>query len=324
MRSVWSGHLAFGLVSIPVRLYPATEAKDVRFHLVDPATGRRVRYRRVVGREPEPAEEAAADEILEDDEDEPAAAGSHDTPSPGEGPYGAAAPRAGDGASEVEVPFEELARGYEVEPGEQVIITREELARVRPQRSRTIEIEDFVELMSIDPVYFEKSYVVAPEAGGGSDKPYVLLMRALERAGRVGIGRFVLRTKPHLVAIRARSGVLALETLFFGDEVRDLSALAPTEASVSIEGRELRLAEELVGMLAADWDPSAYGDTYRQDLLSLIATKTPRRPLEETVVAGATPPGSGAEALMEALRQSVEEAKRRTHSVRPGPTSEAV
>jgi DNA end-binding protein Ku len=324
MRSVWSGHLAFGLVSIPVRLYPATEAKDVRFHLVDPATGRRVRYRRVVGRQPEPAEGAAADELLEDD-DAAAAAGSHDTPSSGEGPHGAVAPRADDGASEVEVAFKELARGYEVEPGEQVILTREELARVRPQRSRTIEIEDFVELTSIDPVYFEKSYVVAPEAGGGSDKPYVLLMRTLERAGRVGIGRFVLRTKPHLVAIRARSGVLALETLFFGDEVRDLSALAPMEAPVSIEDRELRLAEELVGMLAADWDPSAYGDTYRQDLLSLIATKTRRRAPEETVVAGATPPGSDAEALMEALRKSVEEAKRRTRSARPpDPTSEAV
>jgi DNA end-binding protein Ku len=310
MRSVWSGNLAFGLVSIPVRLYPATEAKDVRFHLVDPATGRRVRYRRVVERSPDADEEAAADEMLEDVEDVSAAAGSDREPPSGEDPDGPAAPPVDDGAAEVEVGFDELARGYEVRPGEQVILTHEELAGVRPQRTRTIDIEEFVELTSIDPVYFEKSYVVAPEASGVSDKPYALLLRALERAGRVGIGRFVLRTKPHLVAIRARSGVLGLETLFFADEVRDVSSLTPAASSVSVDDRELRLAEELIGMLAADWDPSAHGDTYRQDLLSLIASKSPQ-PSAEDRDAAATPPGSGAEALMEALRRSVDEAKRR-------------
>jgi DNA end-binding protein Ku len=321
MRSVWSGNLAFGLVSIPVRLYPATEAKDVRFHLVDPATGQRVRYRRVVeqGRH---AGDGSAAGSLEDDEDTDAAARSHEEASSGEGAGGATASRAEDGAR-VEVAFEELARGYEVEPGEQVILTNEELAGVRPERSRTIEIEDFVELTSIDPVYFEKSYVVAPGAGGVSDKPYVLLMRTLERSNRVGIGRFVLRTKPHLVAIRARSGVLALETLFFGDEVRDLSGLAPA-ASVPIEDRELRLAEELVGMLAADWEPSAYGDTYRQDLLSLIASKAPRRS-DQDLDAPAAPSGaSSAEVLMEALRRSVDEAKNRRRSAGDNPASEAI
>jgi DNA end-binding protein Ku len=321
MRSVWSGNLAFGLVSIPVRLYPATEAKDVRFHLVDPATGQRVRYRRVVeqGRH---AGDGSAAGSLEDDEDTDAAARSHEEASSGEGAGGATASRAEDGAR-VEVAFEELARGYEVEPGEQVILTNEELAGVRPERSRTIEIEDFVELTSIDPVYFEKSYVVAPGAGGVSDKPYVLLMRTLERSKRVGIGRFVLRTKPHLVAIRARSGVLALETLFFGDEVRDLSGLAPA-ASVPIEDRELRLAEELVGMLAADWEPSAYGDTYRQDLLSLIASKAPRRSDQDRDAPAAPSGASSAEVLMEALRRSVDEAKNRRRSAGDNPASEAI
>jgi DNA end-binding protein Ku len=322
MRSVWSGNLAFGLVSIPVRLYPATEAKDVRFHLVDPETGRRVRYRRVVERSPGD-EGPAADEIAED-EGTAAVAGSHDERSFDESPDGGrAAPPDEDGATEVEVAFDELARGYEVGSGEQVIITHEELAGVRPQRSRTIDIEEFVELTSIDPVYFEKSYVVAPEAGGVSVKPYVLLMLALERAGRVGIGRFVLRTKPHLVAIRSRSGVLALETLFFADEVRNVASLTPTDSSVPVDDRELRLVEELIGMLAADWDPSAHGDTYRQALLSLIASKAPR-PSAEDRGAAPTPPGPGAEALMESLRRSVEEAKRRRGSPSAGSTSEAV
>jgi DNA end-binding protein Ku len=305
-----------------VRLYPATEAKDVRFHLVDPATGQRVRYRRVVEQGRHAGDGPDADGSLEDDEDTAPAAQPRQESPPGEGPGGATASRTDDEA-EVEVAFEELARGYEVQPGEQVILTNEELAGVRPERSRTIDIEDFVELTSIDPVYFEKSYVVAPGAGGVADKPYALLMRTLERSNRVGIGRFVLRTKPHLVAIRARSGVLALETLFFGDEVRDLSALAPA-ASVPIEDRELRLAEELVGMLAADWDPSAYGDTYRQGLLSLIASKAPR-PSAHDRDAPATPSGtSDAEALMEALRRSVDEAKNRRHSAGDNPASEAV
>jgi DNA end-binding protein Ku len=322
MRSVWSGNLAFGLVSIPVRLYPATEAKDVRFHLVDPETGRRVRYRRVVERGPGDEEGLATDEITEDDDDTAAVAGAHEGLASNESPDGPTAGSEG-GAAEVEVAFDELARGYEVGPGEQVVLTHEELARVRPQRSRTIDIEEFVELTSIDPVYFEKSYVVAPAAGGLSDKPYVLLMRALERAGRVGIGRFVLRTKPHLVAIRARSGILALETLFFADEVRTVSSLAPTDSSVAVGERELRLAEELIGMLAADWDPSAHGDTYRQDLLSLIESKSPRPSAEDRGVA-ATPPASGAEALMEALRRSVDEAKTRRGAPGAGSTSEAV
>jgi DNA end-binding protein Ku len=322
MRSVWSGNLAFGLVSIPVRLYPATEAKDVRFHLVDPQTGRRVRYRRIVERD-DVEDGSAEDEVVPEEDERTSEAASPDESTWARDAGGSSATRSDGGSREVEVTFDELDRSYEVEPGEEVSLTREELDRLRPQRSRTIDIEDFVDLSSIDPVYFEKSYIVAPEGGGVSVKPYVLLMRALERAGRVGIGRFVLRTKPHLVAIRVRSGVLALETLFFGDEVRETSALAPAVPSASIDDRELRLAEDLVGMLATEWDPSAYADTYRQELLSLIEGKTARRrPAPD--VSGTTPPGSDAEALMDALRRSVDEAKRRRTSPPAGDASEAV
>jgi DNA end-binding protein Ku len=314
--------VTFGLVSIPVRLYPATEAKDVRFHLVDPESGRRVRYRRVVERDMdlEDVDEALGEDEAAD-EDEPAddvsrAADDVDEGLPDPSPGGTPGTR--DTAPEVEVEYRELARAYEIEPGEQVTVTQEELRRLRPPRSRTIEIEDFVDLASIDPVYFEKSYVLAPEYGGAADKPYLLLMRALERAGRVGIGRFVLRTKPHLVAIRTRDGLLSLETLFFGDEVRDVSRVVPAPESVRIDDRELRLAEDLIDMLATDWDPSAYADTYRQELLSLIASKTPARAPEDEE-APAPAGTSGAEALMDALRRSVEEAKRRR-----GGASEAV
>ena len=323
MRSVWSGAVSFGLVSIPVKLYPATEAKDVRFHLVDPETGRRVRYRRVVEED-----RSLPDVVLgEEDaapEDDAASEGDAIDDDAGEEPQRQAPPPSErDEPGDHEIAFEDLERAYEIGPGEQVTVTQEELRRLRPPRSRTIQIEDFVDLASIDPVYFEKSYVLAPEYGGAADKPYVLLMRALERAGRAGIGRFVLRTKPHLVAIRPRDGVLSLETLFFGDEVRDMSRVVPSPDSVRIGERELQLAEDLVGMLATEWDPSAYADTYRQELLTLLGSKAPtrsREPEEEPQPART----SEAEALMDALRRSVEEAKRRRTSSRGGGSSKAV
>ena len=316
VRSVWSGTLSFGLVAIPVKLVPATEPKDVRFHLVDAESGRRVRYRRVVEGErgavdPSGPDDVDADAGEEMDGDEP--------DEEGEGPpireradlardpslgAGSAAPEA-----EVEVAFDSLARGVEVEPGVLVTLTPEEIRAVRPEPSRTIDIEDFVELAAIDPVYFEKSYVVAPD-GETAEHPYALLLGALERAGRVGIGRFVLRTKPHLVAIRPRTGAIGLETLFFGDEVRDPGRIAPDLDRMQIGDRELTMAEQLIDMLATDWDPSRYADTYREELRSLIAGKTPRRQAEPeplAVPAG----GSDAERLMDALRESVERAKRR-------------
>ena len=311
MRSVWSGAVSFGLVSIPVKLYPATEAKDVRFHLVDPETGRRVRYRRVVEEDRSLPDVVLGEEDAAVEEDEPEDDAADEPRRPA-----ASTPEA---PHDHEIAYEDLERAYEIEPGEQVTVTQEELRALRPPRSRTIEIEDFVDLASIDPVYFEKSYVLAPEYGGAADKPYILLMRALERAGRAGIGRFVLRTKPHLVAIRPRDGVLSLETLFFGDEVRDISRVVPSPDSVRIGERELQLAEDLVGMLATEWDPSAYADTYRQELLTLLSTKAPTRshePEEEPE----PPRTSEAEALMDALRRSVEEAKRR----RDGGSSKAV
>jgi DNA end-binding protein Ku len=318
MRSVWSGAVSFGLVSIPVKLYPATEAKDVRFHLVDPETGRRVRYRRVVEEDRSLPDVVMGEEDATSEGDAPEDATEDDAGDESRRPVPSTPER--DEPGDHEIAFEDLERAYEIEPGEQVTVTQEELRRLRPPRSRTIEIEDFVDLASIDPVYFEKSYVLAPEYGGAADKPYILLMQALERAGRAGIGRFVLRTKPHLVAIRPRDGVLSLETLFFGDEVRDMSRVVPSADSVRIGERELQLAEDLVGMLATEWDPSAYADTYRQELLTLLSTKAPTRshePEDELEPART----SDAEALMDALRRSVEEAKRRRP---PSESSRAV
>src|SRR5206468_5067592 len=203
---------------------------------------------------------------------------------------------------------EDLVRGVELPGGDLVTVSDEELYSIAPERSRTIEIEEFVDLAEIDPVFYEKSYHVAPVRGRGAEKPYMLLQRAMKGAGMVGIGRFVLRTKPHLVAIRPRGGALALETLFFGDEVRDARRLIGDVEAVGVSEPESELAEKLIETLKTTWDPNAYSDTYREELLERIAQKEPGQIPEER--AGA-PAGSQAEALMNALKASVQEAKKR-------------
>jgi DNA end-binding protein Ku len=282
-RSVWKGTLSFGLVVIPVSLYPATEAKDVRFHLFD-RQGRRVRYRRVVeSGSPlgEPKEEDDVEPTRTDEEERPA---------------------------ETEVAYEDLVRGYEVEPEAYVFLETEEIERVRPSPSRVIDLEEFVRLEDIDPIYFEKAYHVVPARG--AEKPYELLLRTLKETGRVGIGRFVLRTKPHLLALRPMERILALETLYFGDEVRDADRLVSGLGSGSVTQREIDISKQLVEALASEWDPSRFADEYREELLRMIAERTPER-IEEDIEESSEDAGSRIRDLMDTLRRSVEEAKAR-------------
>jgi DNA end-binding protein Ku len=288
--AVWTGTLSFGLVTLPVRLFPATQPKDVRFHLYD-REGRRIRYQRVVEAEAEPASDR--NEL-------------HPSDAAGEDPTPAREERSDTTASvEKPVAWDDVVRGVETDEGELVTVPREELERIRPERSRSIDIQDFVELERIDPVYLDKSYyaIPMPEA----TKPYVLFHHAMREAGRIGIGRFVLRTKPHLVAIRPMEKVLAIETMFFGDEVRDPADLAPDLEGVEVDERELDLAVTLIETLKTDWDPDAYADTYREELLGMLAERTPtKRAAEEPAPAG----GSAVEELMAALKESVAAAER--------------
>ena len=288
-RSVWRGTLSFGLVAIPVSLYPATEAKDVRFHLFD-RRGRRVRYRRVVDADLDERQPDESDVADPDDVDRAPAGSDPGSPLP----------------AEEEVAYEDLVRGYEVEPETYVFLETEEIERARPSPSRVIDLEHFVRLEEIDPVYFEKAYYVAP--GRGAEKSYGLLLRTLTETGRVGIGRFVLRTKPHLVALRPMEGALALETLYFGDEVRDARPLVGDLGRAEATDREIDVSKLLVEALATDWDPSLFADEYREGLLRMIAERTPER-IEEAPE-GPEPQARVGE-LLDALKRSVEEAKAR-------------
>jgi DNA end-binding protein Ku len=295
-RAVWTGSISFGLVSIPVRLYPSTSPRDPRFHLVDRKTGRRVRYRRVV-EEPPPVEEEFDEDA--DDESPPAAKPSS---APDSSRPASSAP---EPPPEREVSYEETARGYDVGEGRHVVVEREELEALRPEPSRTIEIEHFVSLAEVDPVHFEKSYHLAPAEEIG-EKPYALLRTAMSRTGRVAVGRFVLRSREHLVLIRPTLGILGLETLYFEDEVRRpeerwIQAIQVVDEKVS--GAEVEMAERLVEALAVEWDPSRYRDDYRERVLDLLGSRTPA---EEPVPV--EPPGASVTDLMAALKASVEEA----------------
>lgn len=280
--AVWTGTLSFGLVAIPVRLITATEPKDVRFHLYD-REGRRVRQQRVV--EDAPVDEATPPSDEREGRTRDVAAAEARRP----------------------VAWEELVRGHETEEGEVVLVTHEEVERIRPQRSHSIDIEHFVALADIDPVSFEKTYVAVPRSPE-ANRPYVLLHRAMRQAGRVGVGRFVLRTKPHLVAIRPMQDVLAVETLFFGDEVRDPSVLAPGLEGVDVDERELQLAVRLIEELTTEWDPAAYADTYREELLRMLAEKEPTARASVPAAGGRPPPVTE---LMAALKESVEASRKR-------------
>ncbi|HYY43797.1 MAG TPA: Ku protein [Actinomycetota bacterium] len=319
-QAVWTGDLSFGLVSIPVKLYSATAPKRVQFHHYEAGTGRKIRYARVAtGRAP------AADEV---DEPEPEIGGLEETDSrasvDASEPSIPSRPRSGESTAgeetltevgshrshfdeETEIPWEGVIRGYEIEPGRLVTVTPEEVASVAPERSRRLEVEEFTDLAGIDPVYFDKSYYVVPATARNAERPYWLLYRAMETAGRVAIGRFVMRTKEYLAAIRPAGHILMLQTLFYADEVRDPKELWHPLIAEPQE-RELKAARGLIEALAGAWEPARHRDEHRERLLKLLRGKAPTGSLAppEPERDAATAPAID---LMDALRRSIEVAK---------------
>jgi DNA end-binding protein Ku len=248
-RPIWSGTISFGLVSVPVRMFSATESKELRFHFLDKHDLAPIGY----------------DKVRRD-------TGEH-------------------------VDAEDIIRGFEVEKGRFVPLEDEDLDRLDIELTKTIEICDFVDLDEIDPVYFRKAYYLLPHEGG--EKPYRLLVRALEETGKVGIAKVVIRNKQHLACLRPYEDVLLLETMYYADEVRQPEKV---DGKVDVRKPEVEMAKSLVENLSDSFDPEKYDDTYRKELLELLRAKAEGEPLPP-----AEPKEEGEVVdLMAALRESVE------------------
>jgi DNA end-binding protein Ku len=258
MRSIWKGAISFGLVTIPVKLYSATEEKDISFHQVHRDDGGRIRYKRVCSVDGE------------------------------------------------EVPYADIAKGYELPGGEMVVLTDDDLADLPLSTSRIVDVLSFVPLDQVDPIYFAKSYYLEPEKTG--TKPYLLLRNALERSGMVALVKVAIRTKEVLATLRVRDSVLVMETMIWPDEVRapDFPFL---EEDVTVRPQELTMAESLIESMAGDFDPGQYHDDYRAALAQVVEAKVEGREIVEPQAEKVTP-GGGVVDLMAALRESVAAAKR--------------
>jgi DNA end-binding protein Ku len=205
-----------------------------------------------------------------------------------------------------EVPYEKIVKGYEVSPDRYIVMTKDELEEIDPKKTRAIEIQDFVDLDEIDPIYFEHPYYLGPDKG--AEKAYSLLAQAMRDERKVAIARFVLRNKEHLAAIRPMGDVLTLTTMRFADEVVSPGELDGVEpADGKLEKRELEMAKELIGSLSSEFDAEQYRDEYREELLSLIE----RKAQGEEVVAPPSeePKPTKAPDLMAALEDSLAAAR---------------
>ena len=224
-RPIWSGALNFGLVTVPVELFSATEDHTIHFRQFERGTSDRIRYRRVNER------------------------------------------------TGKEVPYEDIVKGYELDSGDYVLVEREELEQIAPGRSRTIDIEAFVDLGEIDPIFFQKSYWLAP-AKEEFNRAYSLLIEAMAKTNRAGVATFVMRGKEYVAAVRAGEGVLALDTLHFAADIRDpAKELRKLPEPAQVRGKEVDMAINLIESMSEEWQPEEYRDTYTERVLKLIEDK---------------------------------------------------
>lgn len=218
--------------------------------------------------------------------------------------------RVAEGTDE-EVPYEQIVKAFELAPDRYVPLSKDEIAALAPEKTRAIEVQDFVDLDQIDPIYFDGPYYLGPAQG--AEKAYSLLAEAMRRSGKVAIARFVFRNKEHLAALRPSDGVLTLTTMRFADEVvppSELEDVLPAEPPKPAK-REVEMAEQLIDSLAAEFDPAAYRDEYREELLALIERKAEG---EDVLSAPAPeePKPTGAPDLMSALEESIAAVKGRS------------
>jgi DNA end-binding protein Ku len=221
-RAIWKGSISFGLVNIPIALYPATKREELKFRLLRKSDLSPVSYKRVAEK---------------------------------------------DGK---EVPWDQIVKGYEYEKGKYVVLKDEDFERVDVEATQTVDIQDFVELDEIDPIFFYKPYYLEPQKGG--DKAYVLLRDALKDSNKVGIAKVVIKTREYLAGVKPEDGALVLELMHFADELADMSNLhIPNK--VEVGKREMTMAKSLIDSMSAKWNPEKYKDDYREALMEVIEEK---------------------------------------------------
>ncbi|MGL5809758.1 MAG: Ku protein [Nocardioides sp.] len=254
MRAIWKGAVSFGLVSVPVKLYAATESHDVAFRQVHAKDGGRIRYRRICAIDGE------------------------------------------------EVEYADIAKGYETEDGEMVVLTEEDLAALPSSSSREIAVEQFVPSEQIDPMLLEKSYYLEPEKSGA--KPYALLRQALLEADRMAVVTVALRQRTSVAVLRVKDDVIVMQTMMWPDEIRVPDFTVEPGA---VKDAEVAMARMLVETLAGDFDPAAFEDDYASAVDALVQAKVAGGDVKKT----ATSTKSSGEVvdLLAALQRSVEAAK---------------
>lgn len=222
MRAIWKGSISFGLVNIPIALYPATRKEEMKFRLLRAKDNSPVNYKRVAEK---------------------------------------------DGK---EVPWDQIVKGYEYEKGKFVVLNEKDFQRVDLEATQTVDIQDFVDLEEIDPMYFYKPYHLEPQKGG--DKAYVLLREALADGKKVGIAKVVIKTRQYLAGVKALKHALVLELMHFAEELADAEKLKVPK-KLEVGKREKEMAKKLVESMSSKWDPEKYKDDYREALMEVIEEK---------------------------------------------------
>jgi DNA end-binding protein Ku len=215
-----------------------------------------------------------------------------------------------------DVPDEHIVKGYEISKGRYVVVDPDELEPFIPSATKSIDLEEFVDLDEIDPIYFDSPYILAPDK---TPKPYVLLARAMEESSKVAIGRFVMRNKQYLAALRAVDGNLLMSTMVFADEVVSLSSIDELERldEVEVTSKEVKMAEALVASLSSAFEPEKYQDAYREQVLDLIERKAAGETFETTAEEPPAPPVVDLMAALEASVKAAKDARKRHPSKAP-------
>lgn len=255
MHTVWKGAISFGLVHVPVKMFSATEDKDISMKYIHQVCGSPLSY---VRRCPN---------------------------------------------CEKDVNWEEISRGYEYEKGKYVLFSKQELEQLSSQTEKTITILDFVDLHEIDPVYFQKTYYLSPDQAGAN--AYSLLLEAMRQTGKIGIAKVAIRSKSSLAAIRVMDDCLAVETIFYPDEIRPITQVPNLPEQLQVQDKELTMAKLLIEQLSTPFEPGKYRDDYRDSLLKLIEQKVAG---EEISLAPAKQEHNIVD-LMAALQASIEAVK---------------